>query len=398
MGKKNDQTSHYKENRGKKIMYIYSELTIKGGADKVISDKANYLSTHGYNVTIVTESQMGRPPVFPLQPEVKLIDIGLDFNKQYTQSIPHRAFTYFSLMRLYRKRLKELLNQEMPDIVITTMGRSLDFLTKLKDPSIKIGEAHTTKDHLRSLHLMEERGGLYKYFAKSIKSKLIAHAKELKALVLLTPEDAQSWAGVTKTYVIPNSLQKFPTETAALNNQKAIMIGRYNDAKGYEYLIEAWDSVHQRHPEWVLDIYGSGELQDSVVQWIKERHLEQTMILHEPTDHIMEKYRECSICIVSSRYEGFPMVIVEAMANGLPVVSFDCPYGPRNIIKNGEDGILVEYLNSQALADKICLLIENESLRKQLGKKAKENIQRFSQSSIMEQWEELFKSLTNSLS
>jgi glycosyltransferase involved in cell wall biosynthesis len=379
--------------RGKKIMYVFSELTIKGGTDKVITDKANYLSTQGYDVTIVTEAQMGKSPVFPLSPSVKLIDIGLNFNKQYTQSFFHRAYTYLHYIHLYKKRLKDIFERERPDIVITTMGRSLDFITNLKDGSIKIGEAHTTKYHLRSLHLMEERGGFYKWIARQIRRKQIANAKKLSALILLTPEDAKDWEGITKTYVIPNSIPSIPKECSKLDKKKAIFVGRYNDAKGYDYLVEAWDIVHQKHPDWIIDIYGSGELHDDVEQWIREAQLQDCMIMHEPTSHIMEKYLESSICVVSSRYEGFSMAIVEAMSCGVPCVSFDCPFGPRNIIKDGEDGILVEYLNSQKLADNICKLIENDHLRRQLGRKAKENIHRFSQDEIMRKWIELFNFL-----
>ena len=109
----------------------------------------------------------------------------------------------------------------------------------------------------------------------------------------------------------------------------------------------------------------------------------------------MEKYLESSICVLSSIYEGFSLVIMEAMSCGIPCVSFDSPFGPRNIIKDGEDGILVEYLNSQALAENICKVIEDEQLRKRLGEKAKQNIQRFSQDAIMKQWTDLFESLLN---
>ncbi len=376
-----------------KIMYIFSELTIKGGTDKVLSDKANYLVEHGYDVTIVTEAQMGREPVFPLSSKIKLIDIGLDFNKQYTQSFIHRAYTYFNFIHIYKKKLKGILVKEKPDIVITTMGRSLDFITNFNDGSIKIGEAHTTKEHLRSLHLMENKGWLYKRLAKCIRKKQISNARKLRALVLLTPEDAKDWEGVTKTYVIPNSIKDIPLECSKLLNKQAIFVGRYNDAKGYEYLVEAWKIVHQNHPDWIINIYGSGELHDDVERWINEAKLNESMIMHEPTNQIMEKYLESSICVVSSRYEGFSMAIIEAMACGVPCVSFDCPFGPRNIIKKDEDGILVDYLNSRALADSICELIENIYLRKQLGSNAKKNIQRFTQDNIMEKWINLFNTI-----
>lgn len=376
------------------IVYIYSEIAIKGGADKVIVEKANYFVQHGYEVTIITESQMGREMAFPLDAAVKHIDMNLDFNSQYNQGFFHRAYTYYTLMRQYKKKLSRVLWEIKPDIVIITLGRSLEFINDIKDGSVKMGEAHTTKYHLRSLHLMEQRGGLYKWIAKYQRWKMCLNASKLKALVLLTPQDEADWKGITQTYVIPNAIPELPAQTSKLTNNKVIMIGRYNDAKGYDYLIPAWDIVHQSYPDWTLDVYGSGELHDDVVRWIRGRHLEESMILHEPTDHIMEKYQESSICVMSSRYEGFPMVLVEAMASGVPCVAFDCPFGPRNIIRNGEDGLLIDYLNTKALADGICRLIEDKELRSAMGCRARENILRFSREHVMQQWITLFDSLS----
>lgn len=375
------------------VIYIYPEITIKGGADKVIVEKVNYLATSGYQITLITESQMGRPTSFELSSQVHHIDMGLDFNKQYSQNFPHRIFTYKRLMWSYKKRLQQILSEQKPDIVITTMGRSLSLLPKMRDGSVKIGEAHTTKQNLRSLHLMEQRGRLYRWIAKIMRWKMCQYASQLNALVLLTQSDAKDWEDITKTYVIPNPISFYPKEAAMLENKQVIMVGRYNDAKGYDYLIPAWEIVHQCHPEWILNVYGSGELHDDVVRWIRERHLEDSMILHEPTDHIMEKYMESSICVLSSRYEGFSLVILEAMSCGVPCVSFDSPCGPRTIIADGEDGYLIDYLNTQALADGICKLIEDEELRKKMGRKGRTNVLRFSREHVMQQWVDLFDSL-----
>ena len=378
-----------------KIVYIYSQLTISGGADRVLTDKANYLAEHDYDITIITESQMGRPVVFPLSPKVKLIDMGIDFDKQYGHNILYRGFLYLRFIHIYKEKLKKILFKIKPDIVITLMGRSLDFITSIQDGSLKIGETHTTKKHLRSYHLLEEKGGIHKYLAQYLRKKQISSAKKLDALVLLTKQDEKDWHDVKKTYVIPNAMPHIHTESSSLTNKQAIMVGRYNEAKGYEYITEAWETVHKRHPDWILNIYGSGEMRDDVERWIKERNLQDTMIMHEPTIHIMEKYTESSICVLSSRYEGFSLVIMEAMSCGVPCVSFDTPFGPRNIITDGEDGILVDYLNTKALADNICNVIEDENLRKRLGMNAKKNIQRFSQEIIMQQWQNLFHSLIN---
>jgi glycosyltransferase involved in cell wall biosynthesis len=380
-----------------KIIYIYTAFTTKGGADRVIIGKANYLSEHGFDITIITDSQNGRKFAFPIAPNVKHIDLPIDFGKEYKYNLFFRGFLYFFLMKKYRRELTSAIIAEKPDIVISTMGRELDFLTSIKDNSIKIGEAHTTKDHLRSLHLMEQRGFPYNCIAKFWRKKMENNASKLNALVVLTKEDEKSWKSTVKnTFVINNSLPFYPSEISTCKNKQAIIVGRYNDAKGYTYLIDAWKTVYKTHPEWIINIYGSGEYKEAIKKKIKEYQLEKVMIMHEPTDDIMNKYLSSSIYVLSSKYEGFPMVLLEAMACGVPCVSFDCPYGPRNIINNGVDGILVEYLNSTKLAESICMMIEDEKRRKLIGANARKNVIKFSQENIMKQWVILFETLEKS--
>lgn len=376
-----------------KILYIYTALTTKGGADRVITEKANWLSEHGHDVAIVTDTQMGRPPVFPLSSKVRLIDLAIDFSREYGHNFLVRTIIYFKLMHTYRKKLSDLLMSEHPDIVITTLGRDISFLTKIKDGSKKIGEAHTTKYFIRNFHLLEKRNLLFKFLTKYFRWSMDRQVGRLDALVVLTEEHRNDWALDIPVYVIPNSLPFVPERASTCTNKNVMMVGRYNNAKGYDYLISAWEKVHSKHPDWILNVYGSGELHNQVKRWIHDYQLESTIILHEPTDCIMDKYLESSICVLSSRYEGFSMVMLEGMACGVPFVSFDSPHGPRNVIRNGEDGILVEYLNVQALADGICKLIEDEELRKQYGKSARKNILRFSRDIVMKQWEELFETL-----
>lgn len=377
------------------ILYIYPEITIKGGADRVIVGKANYLATHGYKVTIVTEAQMGRELSFSLDERVQHIDMGIDFNSQYRQHGLRRLITYLTLIRRYKRKLASTLQMLHPDIVITAMGRSIDFITSIHDGSVKIGEAHSVKANVRSLNVMERKGPLHRLVAYCIRWRVNRKVSRLDAMVLLTQQDADSWTEAKQTFVIPNAVPQIPERCSSLENKQVLMVARYNDAKGYNYLVDAWQEVYERHPDWTLNVYGSGELHDDVIRWIQQRHLSNSILLHEPVNAIMEQYLQSSILVMSSRYEAFPMVLLEAMSCGVPCVSFDTPHGPRNIIRDGEDGLLVEYLNPQALADGICRLIEDVSLRKELGANARRNIQRFSQDAVMRQWMDLFCTLIN---
>lgn len=376
-----------------KVFYIYSALVTTGGADRVITEKANWLAEHGYEVGIVTDSQVGLPPVFPLSEKVKLIDLDINFWQEYGHNALVRIWWYLKLMRIYKRKLRECLYQEKPDIVITTLGRDLDFLTNIHDGSIKIGESHIARKFSRNFHLLEQKGGIHWLMAKYGRWKQEKEVKKLDCIVLLTNHDANSWANTTRTHVIPNSLPFYPSESSSCENHKAICVGRLNEQKGYEYLIEGWSYVYKKHPDWTLDIYGNGEIKEDIQRLINDYNLEDVITINEPTSNIQKKYLESSIYIMSSRYEGFGMVLLEAMACGVPCVSFDCPYGPSDIIKSGEDGILVEHLNVQALADNICKLIENPPLRKAMGAKAKVNIKRYARDNVMKQWTDLFNDL-----
>ena len=160
-----------------------------------------------------------------------------------------------------------------------------------------------------------------------------------------------------------------------------------------EYLVETWEKVHCQHGDWILHMYGEGEQESMLRQLIQKNSLEEVVVVHQPSRHIMEKYLESSIFLFTSRFEGFGMVLIEAMACGVPVVSFDCPWAPADIIKNGEDGFWVEYLNTDEAAQRVCQLIENPILRKKMGALGRKNIQRYNRDIVMKQWSELFESL-----
>lgn len=378
-----------------KIFYLYTGLITKGGADRVLSIKANWLAKHGYDISIVTDSQMGIPPVYQLLPEVRLIDLGIDFMQQYRYGILKRTILYFKLMKIYRKKITKLLHEEKPDIVITTLGREMDFLTNIHDGSMKIGESHIARHFSRNFHLMEERGGIYKLVAKYWRRKQAMAVKKLDKLVLLTSQDEICWKTTTqKTCVIPNPITIKQGKRSALDKKRAIAVGRLNEQKGYEFLIDAWTIVAKNHPDWNLDIFGEGELKEDIQNMIVDLHLQDYISLKGVVTDINSEYAESSILVLSSRYEGFGLVLVEAMSCGVPCVAFDCPYGPRDIIKNGEDGILVNHLDVKALAEGLSKLIENEDLRQSMGSKSLENIQRYNIDNVMQKWVELFDTIT----
>ena len=378
-----------------KIIYALEAVNLSGGYDRIIIEKANYLAEHGCDVIIAVTSHALAKPYYSISNQVRVVDFGLDFHKQYGHNLLYRAWIYFSMMYRYRRLLRDFLYSEKPDVVITTLGREIDFITDIHDGSVKIGESHIAKEYVRNLHLMEQRGGVQRLIAKYWRSKLDKNVGKLDALVLLTQHDADSWRDITKTVVIPNSIPFYPQQASDCDNKQVIFVGRYNEQKGLEYLVKTWEGVYQKHKDWILHMYGEGEQKSMLNHLIQEAGLENIIIVHEPTIQIMEKYLESSMFLLTSRFEGLPMVLIEAMACGLPIVSFDCPWGPADVIRDGEDGFLVEYLNTDEAVERVCQLIENPEQRKTMGANARVNIQRYSRDIVMKKWMDLFYNLAH---
>ena len=224
--------------------------------------------------------------------------------------------------------------------------------------------------------------------------QIIKYTQSFDRLVVLTKEDMATWKKTNKNvYQIYNPLPYEAAEQSHLDNHIIISVGRLNPQKNYFSLIQAWRLVHSRYPEWEINIWGDGEQKEQLQQEIESYGLENTFHLCGRTDNIKDKYLQSSIYVMSSIYEGFAMVLLEAATFGLPIISYDCPCGPKEIIDNGKNGIIVSLHDFHALAAAICRLIENESLRKRMGHQSKVTSHAFSQDKILPQWPAFFEEL-----
>ena len=375
-----------------KIFYYLPSLYTSGGLERIIMLKANYFADHlGHDITILTSEQKGRLPYYKLSGKVKLIDLGIVIDTRYKRFSFRKLTSYPFKYYRFKKRFSAVLYQYRPDIVISTLRRELNFICSVGDGSIKIGEFHVTRYayHAGSVH---ENNYLLKVIKKYWGNHFVAKLKKLARLVLLTEEEVLNWPELSNTVVIPNPLSLFPEKVSACENKQVIAVGRHSYQKGFDLLADAWTIVHDRHPDWLLKIYGEGE-KAPLLRQIKDNKLEGSCILENPVKNIDDKYTESSIFVLSSRFEGFGMVIAEAMACGVPPVSFACPCGPKDIIKDGTDGLLVRPGDIPGLADKICFLIENREIRKEMGKNARKNIERLKFENVAQRWERLFNEL-----
>ena len=380
------------QNMRKKIVYCTPSLYIPGGVERVLTTKANYLAdVAGYDITIVLTDGKAKKSYYPLSPKVKIIQLDINFEELWHLSFFKKIFVYLKKQRIFKKRLTDTLMELRPDITVSLLRREINFLTSIKDGSKKVGEIHVNKTNYRNFE--SNNSNIIKaYFAKWWMNMLIKKVKKLDSFIVLTNEDKEKWHEISKTEVIPNPIPNLSPDIGNLKNKKVIAVGRYTYQKGFDLLIEAWRIVIEKHADWTLNIYGSGEIKAFQEQIIR-LGIEKNCKLNGPTSNINEKYEESSILAFSSRFEGFGMVLLEAMSCGLPCVSFACPCGPKDIITDGKNGYLVEPENVEALAERICHLIEHEELRKEMGKAARKRAEDFQEDKIMQKWVDLFENI-----
>lgn len=379
--------------RSLKIVYCTPALYMAGGVERVLTLKANYFAEHfGYDVTIILTEGKEKPLFYPLSKKVKVVNLNIGFEELWTCSFIKKIFVYLKKQRLYKKLLKQELMRIRPDITISLLRREINFLTSIKDGSKKIGELHVNRSNYRNFE-QGDTNLLKNLFSKLWMSNLVSNLKRLDKFVVLTEEDHQNWPELDNVVVIPDPLTFSPSTYSPLTEKRVIAVGRYVYQKGFDLLLKAWAVVEKKCPDWILTIIGQGErLQYETL--IDELNIDRIRCkLLGPTERIQDEYMSSSFLVMSSRFEGFGMVLVEAMACGLPVISFDCPCGPKDIIQNHIDGILVEKGNIEKLAEAIIWMIQHPEKCKVMAIKAVDNVQRFKIDQIAEQWKSLFESL-----
>lgn len=371
-----------------RILYVTDALAVWGGIERVLSDKMNYLvREYKYEVYVVTADQGEHPIPFPLDERIHVKDLNIRFHQQYHYYGIKRILKYWQLERLFGNRLKSYILEIKPDVISCIRDGYASTLLGLKVSFPVIFESHAMYRDV----VFENSTYLHRYVTFWKRRRL----RKLDRLVALTQGDADDWKRVCPhTCVIPNVVHLNKSGNySRCESKKAIFAGRFDVQKDFGTMLDIWALVQQRHPEWILNVYGNGELKPDFQRLVGERKL--NVIIHPAVPDIMEKYKESSMLLMSSLYEPFGLVLVEAMSCGLPVVAFDCPYGPRDIITDGTDGFLVEDRNIYAFADRVCQLMEDEHLRQRMGQAAILFAQRYNSDAIMPQWDCLFTHLTN---
>ncbi len=373
-----------------KLVYCVQQTYKSGGVERVLTSKANWFAQRGYEVIIITTEQKGNKPFFPLDDRIRQVDLAINYWDNTKRSGLKKLFYFIKSPHLHKRKLERLLCELKPDIVVSLYGHDMHHLPTIRDGSVKILEYHFT--HQRIVNMF--RQGFYKVWDYLNYLQQKRTIKKYEKFIVLTEMDKESWGGGDYIDVIPNPLSYIPNSKSSLSSKTAIAVGRLVYEKGLDRLLDIWERVYPVCPDWKLHIIGDGYLEDQLHQMIIDKGLQGVVSIYPAKSDISEEYKNASMLLLASRYEGLGMVLIEGQSYGLPCVSFDVPCGPSSIISDGIDGFLIPDDKIDMFANKVQMLAKDVDLRIQMGECAMINALRFEKNNIMTQWEKLFNELT----
>ncbi|WP_270088414.1 glycosyltransferase family 4 protein [Sphingobacterium sp. SYP-B4668] len=357
--------------------------------ERVLSNKANYLANNGYDVGVITTDQKEKLPYFFMDPRIIQHDLGINYSDNEGKSLWRKVLSYVLKQKQHRKKLTAILKEWQADIVISMFDHEVTLLHQIEDGSSKVLEIHFS----RFKRLQYDKKGVWALVNKWRSWQDLRLAKRYDKFVVLTEEDRNYWGQLRNLAVIPNSNSFETVETAVLKNKRAIAVGRFDYQKGFDELIQIWQKIQNSYPGWCLDIVGEGPLEASYSLMIEKLGLQNAVFLRPPEKDIKKTYLKYSFLVMTSRYEGFGMVLTEAQVCGLPVIAYACKCGPRDIIVDGVNGFLIEDRDGQKMESRIAQLIDDELLREDMGVLGKMMSSRFSEKQVMLRWSDLFNNI-----
>lgn len=375
-----------------KLIYCIHSICNPGGMERVLYNKVKFLSEHmNYDITIVTTDQHNRPPFYPFPENVRMIDLEINYSEDNIKGAFGKITGYLKKRKKHKRLLTELLMREKADIVVSLFPSESSFIPDIKDGSKKVLEIHFCK----FFRLQYGRTGILGLIDRLRTKQDERIVSRFDRFVVLTNEDKGYWGNIPNIVVIPNAAMLVGNKYSDVTEKRVIAVGRLDYQKGFDRLIKAWKMVQQsgRFNDWKLDIFGQGEWKDMLNRMIDDYGIAGTASINAPTKQIGDEYAKSSMLVMSSNYEGFGMVLVEAMSCGVPVVSFDCKCGPKDIIDDGKNGIIVHDGDIEGLANAMMKLMDNLTLRRTMSENAKKVVDTYSEENVMKQWLDLFASL-----
>ena len=376
-----------------KIVICTPAVYSAGGVERVVTLKASFFAEQlDYDVTVIITEGKGIDCFFPISDKVKIINYELDFEELWRLPFLRKIVAYYCKQYRFKRMLKADLMRIRPNVTISTLRREINFLTKIYDGSLKIGEVHVNRANYRDLDA-NNSNPIKRLLARMWMDSLLRHLKRLDKMVVLTDSALNDWPELSNVVKIPDALPFKIDGKSELSAKRVLSIGRYAYDKGNDLLLQAWAIIEKQMHNWSLDVYGNGNKAPYQKQMTELGVDQQRCHLFGPVADVKTEYLSSSVFVLPSRFEGFGLVIIEAMACGVPVIAFDCENGPRSIIADGETGFLIPAFDINLLAEKVMLLMNDHELRYRMGKNAQKAASQYDIERIGHQWKRLFEEL-----
>lgn len=355
-----------------KIVFIVPDISTSGGVEKVVSQLTHYLQEKGaYQLTILNCVPLSSHFFYPIHPHVTVQSLNCP---AYPASILGKLDWYWRLAKL----IGQYLSNHETAIAIAEGGYVAACLSLCKTKNfLKVGSEHVSFNAVHPIHRLIRR----------------LLFKKLDALVVLTAKDQQYYQRFMKeVFLIPNFIKKLPEDVSHHDQKEIIACGRLVPQKGFYTLIDAFKIVNQTHPHWRLKIFGEGPDRTALEQQRDNAGLNKNIDLLGETKEIDSNFKNASIFVLSSRFEGFPLALLEAMSFGLCCISTDID-GVKALVEPGINGILVSPQHPLKMARAINAMISDKEGRKMMGAAARSNATNYQLDHVGLQWEIFFKQL-----
>lgn len=394
-----------------RIVYCIPHLYNSGGMERVLTQKVNWLAAHtDYEITIVTTelTPVGQSDVyFELDERVQIKALGIDFNADYHKPLLSKYIGHARRLRAYKRALIGYIRSHAIDLCISLGGKEVSFISSL--PCRTIVEFHFAKDHRQQLLDANHTGWFWHLLGRIRTWQLVRDVRSVGQIVVLTEKDKQDWqqAGCTNVMCIPNPCaikyrvvsSEYRVQGSEYGEQGVktlLAVGRLHEQKGFDMLLEAWNNVQRDNvqctKDWTLRIVGEGEQRKKLEEQIRDLHL-SNVVLAGRVENMVEEYNAASLFVLSSRYEGLPLALIEAMWCGVPCVFFDCPHGPAELLED-DRGWLVPAMDVEKLAQQIIYAMTHMEEAKARAQRAQEYAyEKYSEANIMPQWVQLIENM-----
>ena len=386
-----------------RILFCTGSIGEFGGIERVTIVKANaFAEALGTENVAICFTDRGYYPttIHPLSPGIKVYDLKTPY-WQFASTGALLKGIIPNVLRT-RKAIINVVRDFQPDVIISTgsyekFALALIPKSSLRDltgkTAIKVREFHFNSNY-RSIWASSPTIKIYARLAESFEKHVLPRFYD-KSFLLTKSDLTENMKNQKDRFDYmynPTSFQTYG-RTNKIDNKTVIAVGRFVYQKNFEALIEIWHDVYKIHPDWKLRIVGEGALRKKYEQLIASLGLTESVELPGYSSDVASEMMKASIYAMTSQYEGFGLVLLEAQSCGLPIVSYDLPYGPAEIVTNNKDGFIVANKDKKAFADALNTLIENAELREKMGCNATKNVERFAPDRIINQWLKKYREL-----